>query len=233
MKVRDSEPYKRALAKQVALRERLTFLFDSLQLDAMAYPTLRQRPAIVGEPQIGSGCALAAQSGLPAISLQAGFTYDGLPIGLELMGRPMSDTRLVAFAYAFEQSGSRRRPPPTTPPLVGGRAPAPVSFMASATAPAMTVRSRFTFDRTRNRLDYDLQVTGTGNDVNAVVLRRVDAVRTRVIHRLSGPGVTAAKGSITLTSLDARALAEGRIALSLFAQQGKPGIGDARLELPK
>ena len=233
MKVRDSEPYKRALAKQVALRERLVFLFDSLGLDALAYPTMKQRPTIAGEAQLGSNCALAAQSGLPAISLPAGFSADGLPIGLELMGRPMSDARLVGLAYAFEQSGSRRRPPPTTPPLVSGRAPAPIVILTSATAPAMSARSRFVFDRTKNRLDYELEVIGRGNTVNAVVLRRADSTRTRVIHRLSGPGVTAAKGSITLNSLDARALAEGRVWMSVVAQQGKPGVGDAPLLLPK
>ena len=233
MKVRDSEPYKRALARQVALRDRMVFLFDSLQIDALAYPTMKQRQAITGEAQLGSNCALAAQSGLPAISLPAGFTADGLPIGLELMGRPLSDTRLVALAFAFEGAGSRRRPPSTTPPLVNGRAPAAVTFVTSATAPGMTARSQFVFDRTRNRLDYDLTVTGSGNSVNAVVLRRTDPVRSRVIHRLSGPDVKTAKGSITLSSLDARALAEGKVALSIFAQQGKQGTGDARLELPK
>jgi len=54
---------------------------------------------------------IASQSGCPAISLPAGFTDDGLPVGLELLGAPLSDRRLVGFAAAYEAVGDPRRPP--------------------------------------------------------------------------------------------------------------------------
>jgi Asp-tRNA(Asn)/Glu-tRNA(Gln) amidotransferase A subunit family amidase len=47
----------------------------------------------------------------------AGFTPDGLPVGLEMLGRAFAESRLIALAYAFEQGTGHRRPPVTTPPL--------------------------------------------------------------------------------------------------------------------
>jgi amidase len=229
MKVRDSEPYKRALAKQIALRERLVFLFDSLRLDAIVYPTMRQRPVFIDDAQPGGTCQLAAHSGLPAISMQAGFTADGLPIGIELMGRPLGDARLVALAYAFEQAGTRRRPPPTTPALVNGRAPAPVTLVATASAPSASARAQLSFDQTRNRLTYNVQITGNADRVHAVVIRRVDST-ARVIHRLSGPGATKASGAISLSNLNRRALQNGQLVLSIFT--GEARTTDVKLRFP-
>jgi amidase len=79
---RDSDPYRAALAKQTTLKTRLVAFMDSVRLDALVYPTMQRRPALVGEPQQGTTCGLSAQSGLPALSLPAGFTNDGLPVGL-------------------------------------------------------------------------------------------------------------------------------------------------------
>jgi len=234
MKVRDSEPYKRALAKQAALRARLVVLFDSLRLDALVYPTMRQRPALIGDPQSGGTCQLSAHSGLPALSMPAGFTTDGLPIGMEMMGRPFGDARLVALAYAFEQAGTRRRPPPTTPRLVNGRAPMPVAFMTTAIVAPATARAQFSFDPLRNHLGYEVSVTGVAPErVQAVVLSRVDSTRTRVIHRLSGPGAVRRTGVVSLSAADRKALADGRLILSLFTDDRKTNLGDARLALPR
>jgi len=41
---------------------------------------------------------------LPAISLPAGSSADGLPIGLQLIGPPNSDFQLLQLAYAFQQA---------------------------------------------------------------------------------------------------------------------------------
>jgi amidase len=52
----------------------------------------------------------------PAISVPAGFTPEGLPVGIQLVGRRLADRRLLELAYAFEQAtgvGARR------PPVVG------------------------------------------------------------------------------------------------------------------
>lgn len=50
-------------------------------------------------------------TGCPAISLPAGFTKDGLPVGVQIVGPPNSDRRLLEIAKAFEAAtriGDRR-----------------------------------------------------------------------------------------------------------------------------
>ncbi len=42
--------------------------------------------------------------GLPGMSIPCGFSSDGLPIGLQLVGRPLGEEALLRAAYAFEQS---------------------------------------------------------------------------------------------------------------------------------
>ena len=49
----------------------------------------------------------------PAASVPAGFTVDGLPVGLQIVGRYRDDVGVLQMARAFEQAGGvgRRRPP--------------------------------------------------------------------------------------------------------------------------
>jgi amidase len=52
----------------------------------------------------------------PAISVPAGFTDDGLPVGVQIVGRHHADFSVFQLAYAFEQEtriGLRRPPPPS------------------------------------------------------------------------------------------------------------------------
>ena len=44
--------------------------------------------------------------GVPTISVPCGFTRAGLPIGLQIAGARFGETRLLSFAWAFEQSRS-------------------------------------------------------------------------------------------------------------------------------
>ncbi|WP_433425983.1 amidase family protein [Microtetraspora malaysiensis] len=44
-------------------------------------------------------------TGLPAISVPCGFTDDGLPVGIQLVGRPAGDLELLQIAYAFQTAG--------------------------------------------------------------------------------------------------------------------------------
>jgi aspartyl-tRNA(Asn)/glutamyl-tRNA(Gln) amidotransferase subunit A len=43
-------------------------------------------------------------TGSPAVTVPCGFSRDGLPIGLQLVGRPFDEARLLNLAYTYEQS---------------------------------------------------------------------------------------------------------------------------------
>jgi aspartyl-tRNA(Asn)/glutamyl-tRNA(Gln) amidotransferase subunit A len=60
------------------------------------------RPALVGS------CRPANFTGLPAISIPCGFTRDGLPIGLQLIGRAFDETTLLRIAFSYESANDWR-----------------------------------------------------------------------------------------------------------------------------
>jgi len=41
---------------------------------------------------------------VPAISIPCGFSKEGLPIGLQIIGRHCEEERIIQAAYTFEQS---------------------------------------------------------------------------------------------------------------------------------
>jgi amidase len=114
---RDTDAYRRALARRDTLHAAVLRALDDARVDALVYPVIRRAAAIIPEANRGSTCQLSASTGMPAMAVPAGFTADGQPIGLELLGRRMDDARLVGFAFAWEQAVQPRRPPSTTPPL--------------------------------------------------------------------------------------------------------------------
>ena len=82
-------------------------------------------PVFTGEQQTGSNCSMAANSGLPALSMPAGFTEAGIPVGIEFLGKQFQDSQLLAIAQDFANSNNVRQPPSVTPPLVNGQSPSP------------------------------------------------------------------------------------------------------------
>ena len=49
-------------------------------------------------------CAFITVTGLPAISVPCGFTDDGLPVGLQIVGRPRADFSVLQIAHAFQEA---------------------------------------------------------------------------------------------------------------------------------
>jgi Asp-tRNA(Asn)/Glu-tRNA(Gln) amidotransferase A subunit family amidase len=77
------------------------------------------RPVVDDVTGLGNNRRLSPAIGFPALTVPAGFTTDGLPVGLEFMGRPYADATLFKFGYAYEQKTHHRKPPASTPGLRG------------------------------------------------------------------------------------------------------------------
>jgi aspartyl-tRNA(Asn)/glutamyl-tRNA(Gln) amidotransferase subunit A len=64
----------------------------------------------IADEQVGVRPALVGMSrpanftGLPAISVPCGFTRDGLPVGLQFIGRAFDETTLLRIAYSYERT---------------------------------------------------------------------------------------------------------------------------------
>ncbi|WP_223198498.1 amidase [Solihabitans fulvus] len=102
------------------MREFLT-RYDVLALPVSQVPPfdvdLEYPTEIAGVPQESyvdwmRSCYLISATGLPALSVPAGFTQGGLPVGLQLVGRHRGEFALLQIGHAFEQATGfgRRRP---------------------------------------------------------------------------------------------------------------------------
>ena len=54
-------------------------------------------------------------SGITGVSVPCGFSVSGLPIGLQILGRPLDEARVLRAAYAYEQATSWRGRRPDLP----------------------------------------------------------------------------------------------------------------------
>ena len=104
--------------------------FRDNTLDAMMFPTTilpaspidavngSSKVSINGGPPVDTFATFirntdpGSNAGIPGLSMPAGLTAAGLPVGLELDGPVGSDVRLLGIALAFESVLGRLRPPP-------------------------------------------------------------------------------------------------------------------------
>ena len=240
---RNSEAYATSMAKREPLRNAVVAAMDAASVDALVFPTLRQLPAIIGEPQRGSNCSLSANTGLPSLTVPVGWSND-LPLSIEMIGRQFDDARLVSLGYAYEQATDHRRAPPSTPPLSNGMAPTPTIFAVRATyggvesprgGPSGVEGSvRFTYNPMTGGLDYEIVMFGVArDDVYAVVLRTTDDQdRSYIDRRLSGPGLSPDAGTLMLDLEERERLEAGALYLEIMTRDHPFGAARGQLVVP-
>jgi Asp-tRNA(Asn)/Glu-tRNA(Gln) amidotransferase A subunit family amidase len=107
----------RAKMNQVAAQYRagLLDLMEDRALDALVFPTFRHPPVLNGSnpssERIGSNNAYASLTGFPALNVPMGLVEPGLPMGLQIMGRPHSEERLLKIGFGYERHTQHFEPP--------------------------------------------------------------------------------------------------------------------------
>ena len=98
-------------------------LMEGHGLDALVYPTCQVIPPTREDTDSGlwntlnfpTNTVISSQTWMPAITVPAGLTDAGLPVGLEILARPYDEPTMFRVAYGFEQVGHHRVHPPSTP----------------------------------------------------------------------------------------------------------------------
>jgi len=107
-------------ARRVQAIVRATFRLALAEADVLVTPCLPQPPLRVGEsmsrePAVAWNRLLTPVNlaGYPAISLPCGFDGAGMPVGLQIIGRPFEEALLLRVALAYERATewNTRRPP--------------------------------------------------------------------------------------------------------------------------
>lgn len=115
--------------KAVQVRPRITkaFVDDVFGMaDALFLPVLRFPVPRIADTDVGDGANMNEvlgslnhctwpmnYLGLPGLSVPAGFTRSGLPVGFQLVGRPFAEAKLLQIAAAYERAtGWPERAPP-------------------------------------------------------------------------------------------------------------------------
>ncbi|WP_258313383.1 amidase family protein [Paenibacillus sp. tmac-D7] len=118
----NSEEYKDILLYRTKLaQEAVLKMMADNQLEALIFPTSANPPVKIDNTQmkeyqnIGEGFKLSTFTFWPTVTVPAGFTSDGLPVGVDFFGRAFSEATLLKLAYSFEQNTHHRKAPEMTP----------------------------------------------------------------------------------------------------------------------
>ncbi len=104
--------------KRVAVQEYSQALEEA---DVLVSPTIPVLPTDIGQREVNiRGYKEHVRSaltrltgptdlnGFPALSIRCGYSASGLPVGLQLVGRPFDEANLYRFGHAFEQTNPTR-----------------------------------------------------------------------------------------------------------------------------
>jgi Asp-tRNA(Asn)/Glu-tRNA(Gln) amidotransferase A subunit family amidase len=113
--------------RQVAARHEFTLAVTNLMvtndLDVLVYPSVQVPPPTKDERQKWTGetfptnTYIASHTWMPAVTVPAGFTDEGAPVGLEFVAKPYDEAAVFRYGFAFEQATNHRRAPGSCPDL--------------------------------------------------------------------------------------------------------------------
>ena len=230
---RESDESRRARIKRTAIRQAVEAVLDEHRLVALVYPTLRRKPARIGEGQGGSNCQLSSHSGLPALGVPAGVSGDGLPVGMDLLGAAWSEQDLLSLGYSIERTMALRRPPFSTPALVDGKAPPARATSVNLTGLGGSVLN-LVYDETASRLQYIVKATPASLErASAIWLHAGTADKPGAARHLLFREGGALAGSILLTAADRGDLAEGRWLVRVYLRDRAGSAGDHPISFPR
>ena len=116
LKLVETVPYVETLKRVRDCRRDIRRIFE--QVDILVLPTMREPAPLISEtvnethhrPHSNTGAF--NQFGTPAITVPCGFSKDGLPIGLQLVGPAFGEQAVLSVAYAYQQTTEwhKRRP---------------------------------------------------------------------------------------------------------------------------
>ncbi len=106
--------------RRQALLDAVVTAMNQADVDAVVYPSWNNPPRRIGDddtPHGNNSPIIAPHTGQPAMTVPMGFTASGLPLGLQLLGRPFDEGKLFRYAHGYEQATGHRRPPPGFGPI--------------------------------------------------------------------------------------------------------------------
>jgi len=100
--------------KNIEFRGCILKAMEEHQLDAIVYPTWSNPPRKIDDNKSPAGDnsqLIPPHTGFPAITIPMGFTSEGLPAGLQIVGKLFEEPVIIQIAYAYEQATHHRKPP--------------------------------------------------------------------------------------------------------------------------
>jgi amidase len=112
----DDPAYHEVNAARADFSHAVLTLMARAGLHALVYPTCQVLPPTKADTDSGvwttlnfpTNTLISSQTGFPALTIPAGLTGDGLPVGLEILVRPYDEPTMFRVGYAFEQIALRR-----------------------------------------------------------------------------------------------------------------------------
>lgn len=112
-----SAHYNEKLLRQQKVKNKIMKLIADNRLDCIVYPHQQQLVCKIGDSQKQRNGVLCSVTGFPSVVVPAGFTSPesdvplGVPVGMEIIGEPWSEKRLLMIARAYEKAVKMRKTP--------------------------------------------------------------------------------------------------------------------------